>query len=226
MKLKHITLIISAIVLMSFAGCKDMENPIGTETPEYEIVLNDAVEIDGDLATAQVVECSLESDAFVPGDQSIFENCRIDKNDMGKGCPQKPRPVVSKIIRQLKLTGEQIELLKEYNLAHRDCIETTMQTWRDAVAPIIKKANAEKKLIMAALKNKEITRIEAFRKLNALNKAMREEIAALGLREDIKTAIEDCNKALLEKIKAMLTEEQLTIWLKYFPENGTTSNKR
>lgn len=226
MKLKHITLIVSAIVLMSFAGCQDIENPIGTEPPEYAIVLNDAVEIDGDLATAQVVECSLESDAFVPGDQSIFENCRIDRNDMGKGCSPKQRPVVSKIIRQLKLTGEQIELLKQYNLAHRDCIELVMFKWREAVGPIIEKANAEKKLIMAALKNKEITRLEAFRKLNALNKAMREEIAALGLREDIKTAIEDCNKALLEKIKAMLTEEQLAIWLKYFPENGTTSNKR
>lgn len=226
MKLKHITLIVSAIVLMSFAGCQDIENPIGTEPPEYAIVLNDAVEIDGDLATAQVVECSLESDAFVPGDQSIFENCRIDRNDMGKGCSPKQRLVVSKIIRQLKLTGEQIELLKQYNLAHRDCIELVMLKWRTAVAPIMEKANTAKKLVMEALKNGEITRREAMAKLNAINKDMNAAIESLGLRKTIMLAIEDCNKKLLADIKGMLTKEQLVIWNKYFPANSLTSNKR
>ncbi|MEI6090613.1 MAG: hypothetical protein WCR42_09195 [bacterium] len=221
MKLKHITLIISAIVLLSFTGCKDMQNPVGTDTPEYAIVLNNAVEIDGDLATTQVVECSLESNAFIPGDQSIFENCRFGREDMDKRCPPKggpkDRPMIGKVMRELKLTAEQIELLKGFNLAHRDCIELTMQTWRDAVAPIMEKANAERKLIMDDLKNKVITRREAYDKLNVLNKAMRAEIDALGMKDTIKLAIEDCNKTLLDSIYGMLTPEQQIIWDKYFP---------
>ncbi len=225
MKLKHITLIISAIVLLSFTACQDMETPVDTGTPESIALFNDAVEIDGDLATTQVVECSLETDAFVPGDQTIFENCRFDRKDLGKGCPPKQRPMVGKILRELKLSDEQIALLKEYNLAHRDCIELIMQKWREAVAPIMERANAEKKLIMQAFKNKEITRKEAYEKLNALNKVMLAEIQKLGMRDAIKIAIEDCNKKLLADIKAILTDDQLVIWNKYFPENSLTSSK-
>jgi hypothetical protein len=223
MKLKHITLIISAIVLLGFTACQELDNPMDTgTTPEYSIVLNDAVEIDGDLATTQVVECSLETGAFIPGDQTIFENCRVDGKDMGKGCPPrkggpKYRPMIGKVMREMKFTEAQIAQLKEFKLAHRDCIELAMQTWRDAVAPIMEKANADRKLIMDDLKNKVITRKEAGDKLKALNEAMRAEIDALGMKDTIKTAIDDCNKTLLDGIKAILTEEQLVIWEKYFP---------
>jgi hypothetical protein len=185
------------------------------------MVMNNAVEIDGNLATAQVVECSLESGAFIPGDQSIFENCRFDRKDMGKGCPPKggpkDRPMVGKVMRELKLTDAQIAQLKEFNLAHRDCIDLAMKTWRDAVAPIMDKANADRKLIMDDLKNKVITRKEAGDKLKALNTQMRADIDALGLKDTIKTAIDNCNKTLLDNIRGMLTPEQQIIWDKYFP---------
>lgn len=223
MKLKHITLIISAIVLLGFTGCQELTNPVDTGTTnEGIIVFNNAVEIDGDLATTEVVECTLESGPFIPGDQTIFENCCFDGKDMGKGRPKKggpkDRPMIGKVMRELQLTEAQIELLKGFNLTHRDCIELTMQAWRDAVAPIMEKANAERKLILDDLKNNVITRQEAYTKLKALNEAMRAEIDALGMKDTIKLAIEDCNKIFLANIKGMLTEEQLVIWLKYFPE--------
>jgi len=223
MKLKHITLIISAIVLLGFTACQELDNPIDTgTTPEYSIVLNDAVEIDGDLATTEVVECTLETGAFIPGDQSIFENCRFDGKDMGKGFPPrrgnlKDRPMVGKVMREMELTEAQIAQLKEFNLAHRDCIQLIMKTWREAVAPIMEKANAERKLIMDDLKAGTITRKEAGDKLKALNEAMRAEIDALRMKDTIKAAIEDCNKKFIADIKSILTEEQLVIWEKYFP---------
>jgi hypothetical protein len=223
MKLKHITLIISAIVLLGFTACQELTNPVDTgTTPEYAIVLNDAVEIDGDLATTQVVECSLETGAFVPGDETIFENCRFDGKDMGKGFPPrkgnpKERPIVGKVMREMELTEAQIELLKGFNQAHRDCIQAIMQTWREAVAPIIEEANAERKLIMDDLKGGIITREEAREQLKALNEAMRAEIDALGMKDAIKIAIEDCNKTFIADIKSILTAEQLVIWEKYFP---------
>jgi len=223
MKLKHITLIISAIVLLGFTACQELDNPIDTgTTSEGVLAMNNAVEIDGELATTQVVECTLETGAFVPGDETIFENCRFDGKDTDKKCPPrkggpKERPMLGKLMRELNWTTEQIELLKGFNTAHRDCIESAMQAWRDAVAPIIEKANAERKVIMDNLKAGTITRAEAREQLKALNTAMRTEIDALDMKDTIKTNIDDCNKALLESIKAMLTPEQLKIWEKYFP---------
>ncbi len=222
MKLKHITLIISVIAILSLTACQDMQNPTGTDPTESAIVMNNAVEIDGALATAQVVECTFESDAFVPGGDAIYENSRMDRKDMGKGCPRKggpkDRPMLGKVMRELQLTDAQIELLKGYNLAHRDCIELTMQTWRDAVAPVMEIANAAKKLVMDDLKNNVITRKEAYDKLKVINESMRAEIDALGMKDTIKLAIEDCNKALLASIEGMLTPDQLVIWAKYFPK--------
>lgn len=224
MKFKQITLIISAIVLLGFTACQELDNPVDTETKENIIVFNDAIEIDGDLATSLVFECSFESDAYVPGDHLIFENCRFDRKDKHKKhkncneCEKKEHKMVGKVLPKLKLTEDQVTLLKVYIHDHRDCIEFTMQTWRDAVAPIIEKANAEKTLIKTALKNEEMTRLEAYTRLDALNKKMREEIAALGLREEIKASIEDCNKVFLENIKALLVEKQYMIWIAYFPE--------
>jgi hypothetical protein len=222
MKIKIITLIVSAIVLIGFTACQELDNPVDTGTTLERItIIDNAVEIDGDLATTQWVECTLETGAFVPGDQTIFENCRDDQNDMGrKGAPRhgkKDRPMISKVMRELQLTDAQIELLKGFNTAHRDCIELTMQTWRDAVSPIMEKANAERKLIMDDLKNNVITRQEAYDKLKVLNEAMHTEIDALGLKDTIKLAIDACNQTLLDSIKGMLTPEQLVIWLKYFP---------
>jgi hypothetical protein len=223
MKIKIITLIVSAIVLIGFTACQELDNPVDTGTTLERItIIDNAVEIDADLATAQLVECTLETGAFVPGDQTIFENCCFDGKDMGKGRPNKggpkDRPMIGKVMRELQLTEAQIELLKGFNTAHRDCIELAMQTWRDAVAPIMEKANAERKLILDDLKNNVITRQEAYTKLKALNEAIRAEIDALGMKDTIKLAIEDCNKIFLANIKGMLTEEQLVIWLKYFPE--------
>jgi hypothetical protein len=218
MKIKHITLILAAIALISFAGCKDNNNPVGTDdTSSSKIAINDAVQIDGNVATTQLVECTLDNDAFIPGDQTVFENSRMDLKDNGKKCPPKGPLGLGKVMRELNLTTEQIASLEEFNIAHRDCIETAMKAWRDAVAPIIEKANADKKLIMTDLKNKVITRKEAVAKLVALNKQMRTDIEALGMRATTKTAIDDCNKAFLASIKGMLTADQLVIWLKYFP---------
>jgi hypothetical protein len=224
MKLKHLTLIISAVVLLSFTACQEVENPIGTETPEYTFSLNDAVEINGDLATRTVVQASLETDAFVPSSDVIFDNCVMGQDDFGNKRSTE-RVDLGKVIRLLKLNEKQNALLKEYNLAHRDCIESIMMKWREAVAPIIEKANAAKKLVMEALRKKEITRREAMAKLNAINKEMNAAIEKLGMRKAMTIAIEDCNKKLLANIKAMLTKEQLVIWNKYFPANSLTSSK-
>ncbi|MEI6091555.1 MAG: hypothetical protein WCR42_13960 [bacterium] len=222
MKLKHITLIVSAIVLLGFTGCQELTNPVDTgTTPAAIIAIDNSVEIDSDLATAQVVECTLESGAFIPGDQTIFENCCFGGKDMGKGRPHrggpKDRPMIGKVMRELQLTEDQIVKLEGFNTAHRDCIELTMQTWRDAVAPIIEKANADRKVIMDNLKAGTITRAEARTQLKDLNTAMCAEIDALGMKDTIKLAIDACNQTLLDSIKEMLTEEQLVIWLKYFP---------
>ena len=149
MKLQYITLIISAIALLVFTGCQESTNPVDTGTTTEGItVLNNSVEIDGDLATAQVTECSLETNAFIPGDQTIFEKCRFNGKGMNEKCPRngstKNHPMLGKVMSELQLTEAQIELVKEFDTTHHDCIETTMQTWRDAVQPIMDTANAHK----------------------------------------------------------------------------------
>jgi hypothetical protein len=221
MKLKHLTLILSAIVLLSLTACQDMENPVVTEVPQHGVIM----QIDSDLATTTIVPASMETDAFIPSSDVIYDNCVMGQDDFGNKRPPKERVELSKVLRQLQLNEKQIALLKEYNLAHRDCVESIMLKWRAAVAPIIEKANAAKKLVMEALKKGEITRREAAEKLNAINKAMNTAIENLGMRKTVMLAIEDCNKKLLANIRAMLTKEQLVIWNKYFPANSLTSSK-
>jgi len=119
------------------------------------------------------------------------------------------------ILRKLNLSQEQIDAIKLLLRAHMDCVRTQMQILRESERAILKSANEERRAIMKQAKDESWTREQLKEALKALALRTRDALKNNPVRLEVCLAIKDCTKTLLDGIEALLTPEQLPIWLEW-----------
>lgn len=133
--------------------------------------------------------------------------------DMRNGRGQ--RLQLGMILRKLNLTQEQIDAIKLLLRAHMDCVRTQMQILRESERAILQAANQERRAIMKQAKDESWTREQLKAALQALAQRTREALKNNPTRLQVCLAIKDCTITLLDGIEALLTPDQLTIWLEW-----------
>jgi hypothetical protein len=102
--------------------------------------------------------------------------------------------------------------IRELLQAQRTCAQEPLESLRAANQDLIDAANAQRKEVLAALRNGDITREEAHVQLQAINESTRQAIRDNPDNAPFLQALCDCRNALFTGIRALLTEEQQTKW--------------
>lgn len=161
---------------------------------------------------------------YMPDDEEIIDP-GID-NEMTvlapPAIPQRLQKVIplGQVLRNMGLSSEQIDIVKEALKAHRDCIKPLLDAMHDEVKTELTLANAARRDILAKLKSGEFTRDQAKEALVQLARDTRSAIH--DIRKEYCPQIRECQKSLVEAIKnANLTDRQeqvLKRWLDSLPE--------
>lgn len=154
-------------------------------------------------------------------------------DDRGRGHQDRRMPIkfrgmplnLGRIVYSMQLDEEQKATLREFMSDYHDCMVAARASVRELIDPIMQEAREERRAIMEALKEGELTREEAKAALDELNAGIRLQIEALNV-DELYCA---CLLALLENIQENLnlTEEQLEKFLAWYealegPCFGTT----
>lgn len=130
---------------------------------------------------------------------------------------------IGMILRQLNLSEEQIELVKEYMIAHRLCEWEWLRMLEKSRREIIAKGNQERQEIIKRYQNGEMTREEAARAINQLNNRIRLALQNNPVNEIVRKGLQDCWDVFIKSIKNILDEEQLKLfeqWLERIANGG------
>ncbi len=124
----------------------------------------------------------------------------------------KPKRHLGRIIRELNLSEEQFEAVKEFMKISRECLREPFKEFREAAKEIIQEANKERREIIQQVRNGELNREEARELLKALNEATRQAIEECPECVEAREKICECNSSLFENIGSILDDGQLEIW--------------
>ncbi|MBM4176702.1 MAG: hypothetical protein FJ213_11110 [Ignavibacteria bacterium] len=116
------------------------------------------------------------------------------------------------ILKKLNLSDDQLLQVKNYLIAHKECVTEPHRAFKAAVAPYIHAANEKRREILAKVKSGEITREQAKGLIKQLNIRTKELIQADPDVQAAQAAICRCKITLLNNIGSILTERQLVIW--------------
>ena len=117
-----------------------------------------------------------------------------------------------RILRLLQITPEQVEEVRRFMQAHRDCVKEPHKAFREAAAPYLQAANEQRREILARFRNGEITREEAKELIKQVNIETREAIQNDPLVQAAQEEICACKITLLDNIASVLDERQIIIW--------------
>lgn len=171
----------------------DAQNAVEDATLEKDIVIND-----------QLINYSFMDGGLRQGNPMMNGNPWMERFDFGKH--------LGRIFHQLNLNEEQKIAVKELMKTYHDGNKLLVKEFREANKSIIESANAARKEIRDAVQAGTLSRADAKKQLDDLNKSTKEAIAANAASLQIKEKMCDSQKALFDAIKALLTEEQLTKW--------------
>ncbi|OGU61228.1 MAG: hypothetical protein A2X64_06610 [Ignavibacteria bacterium GWF2_33_9] len=132
------------------------------------------------------------------------------------------------ILDSMDLTEEQLASIDAFFALHIDCVTSARQTFANAVASIVEAANIQRQAIIDQYKAGEIDRETAKILLNQLKIDTKTQIEESGAKDILLAALKLCTDSLIENIKSVLTEEQLTLfeeWLANQPEPGEGGNR-
>lgn len=130
----------------------------------------------------------------------------------GRDTVSRPMPWQS-VLPCLKLTVEQATKLRELSKAQIDCEKAARDQFRTILDPLRKAQQAEMNAIRADVKAGTITREEAAARIKALNDRMR--AATQEAEAQVRAALKSCMDTFFAGIEAMLTPEQLTLWMQW-----------
>jgi Spy/CpxP family protein refolding chaperone len=126
--------------------------------------------------------------------------------------PFGPGAHLGKILRELGVSREQMTQIRELLQAQRTCVQEPLENLRAANQDLIDAANAQRKAVLAALRNGEITREEAHAQLQAINESTRQAIRDNPDNAPFLQALCDCRNTLFAGIRALLTGTQQAQW--------------
>ena len=205
-------LLIATTVALALMISSCSESPNATENFSNNDYQSFAI-ADFNPSGFELQEATLESDfALTPIIEGEFANYdRLTPND--KKPPQVHKMMaIGMILRQLKLTDEQIEKVKELIMSHRRCEAEWLKLLQQSRREIMMKGQTARQEIMAKYKAGEITREEAGKLIYQLNMRIREALANNPVNEQVRAGLKDCWDIFIKSIKDILDEEQLALF--------------
>lgn len=190
---------IAIAILFGMSSCTQN----GT-TPSDDIFSQTLFMSAGDyIEDIQYAECQLDRDPMLLNEitQERMQNGML----FGGKEPVLP---LGQILRQLKLTPEQIEQVKAIMLTHRDCERTARIAFHQALQSYFEAAAAARLEVKTKLDAGEITPEEARIAIKAINEKLRADVQASGEIEKLQAALKGCTDTMIDAIKSILTDEQ------------------
>jgi len=222
-------LVLAAIVSLALIISSCSESPNSASTTNYSDIQSFVV-ADYNTSGFEFQDATLDADmAITP---IVTENYG---NTQRLEPPNNTHPQVNRmmaigmILRQLELTEKQIELVKEYMIAHRLCEWEWLRMLEKSRREIIAKGNQERQNIIEKFRAGEISREEAARAINQLNNRIREALQNNPINERVRKGLQDCWDIFIKNIKSILTDEQLKQfeqWLERLKNGGGNIDDR
>lgn len=224
MKLNKLTTSIFAILMValmfSVSSCtKNPTEPTGTGT--YEEVFN-FVSAGNNIEDISIQGASLERPMALENEVNAK---LVEEGRLFGG--REPQFTFRFIFKQLQLTEEQLPLVKEVMIAHRDCQKAARIAFHTAIAEIIAEANIQRQAIIQQVKDGTITREEARELFIALNKATKAKIEETGAIEELQAALKDCTETMIAAMHEILDDTQDAIfdkWVEMMKNRKTGGN--
>ena len=225
------TLILAAFSLMLMIGisaCNKSEGPTNSswsqyDAPEWQIP-------EPDNSPADIIPATLDKPFdLVPASEDLRFCDNTGMYNMKKFRERRQFMPLAKILRALELDDAQKAQVKEFMIAFRDCHKNAMLALRESEKEIIQPFNEQRRTIMEALKNGEITREEAQQQLKQLNMDLRNALQNNPARLAACEAMKECRRTLLTSIEGILTPDQLVKWLEWvskLPEIDCTKERQ
>jgi hypothetical protein len=209
-------------LMMTMSSCEKATDPTNDmfSSSEFELPVTDNTPSDLQDATETAEFMMLPPEGY-SNEDCKFMGWNGDRDggngsrwgDMRNGRGQ--RLHLGIILRKLDLTQEQIDAIKILIRAHMDCVRDAMQMLRESERAILQAANEERRQIMQQAKEEEWTREQLKQALQDLAQRTREALQNNPVRLEVCEIIKACRVTLLDGIEALLTPEQLVIWLEW-----------
>ncbi len=117
------------------------------------------------------------------------------------------------LLDSLNLSATQVGLMRKALAAQYRCIKGIYIKIRQHNQMVIDRGNLARRSLLQDLKNGTITRVEFQRKLDVLNKSIREALINGKDRKRVISALLDCHKDFLRNVNRILTAKQWRIWV-------------
>ncbi|MCK6558483.1 hypothetical protein HUU39_18080 [candidate division KSB1 bacterium] len=137
--------------------------------------------------------------------------------------PFGPGAHLGKILRELGASREQMEQVRVLLTAHRECAQEPLENLRAANQELIDAANAQRREIMQAVRNGELTRAQAQERLQAINDSTQQAIASNPANAPYLQALCVCRMTLFGGVRGLLDAAQQAVWDEWvagLPEDG------
>jgi len=206
-KLKSACLLLPVLLLVGILSCQNGDFSADSKVDWAALERNDLAVIDLEDAIANVEDATVEKamvmNPVFTRDGRFFRHPRYLSH---RGSD------LREILRDLDVMKEQMRQIRQFIRAHRECVKDPLEGLREANAGIIANANEQRKAILQALRNGEITREEAMQQLKQLSEATREAIRNNPASQPFLQAICECTTALFDNIRSVLNEDQQARW--------------
>lgn len=213
----------AALFVFAMVGC---QNDAGVITPQSET---------SEFATAEFALYDLEDAMLLVEDATLEHPFGIHPPGFGDGSfppdgpgeggpsgshgrlghgpqPGRPGAHLGPILRELNLTDEQREQIRDLMAEYHACVEGPLSEFREINREILEQTNGERRAILEALRSGELTREETRAQLQELIERTREAIENNPENAAIQEALCACKLAHFEAIRALLTSEQQAVW--------------
>ncbi len=228
--------IFSLVALVLLVGCKGKgNNPVSPNmdsfsSSEYAVIdFNDLL----NSVTGPTVDTPMECDNSMINYSfmSNGQNALMLGGDMMMGPGRKGgmpgwierfdyRKHLGRILRQLELSEEQRNSIKEFMVTFHTGMKPLAKEFSIAVREILREANQLRKEIIRRLRNGELTEEQARVELNALNNDTKDKIKNAPEVLRIKGEMCVLRTGLLGSIESVLTEAQKNKWNSWISEQA------
>jgi hypothetical protein len=226
-------LVTAGFMFLISSCCKDDQ----TNPPQPNTTIQKEATTDIDLLTpaTDLVESAVLEMATLDAEFSITEkaipedeiiNIELNEQTSVFCCVGKKETNMTKFLNSLKLTRDQMILLKAAINDYKLCRNELNIKIKGIYKEILTKANDQRTLLMRQYKAGEITDRELKSSLENLNQriknALKESLSKLNINEYFKK----CYRAYMENVKLILSPEQWKKWVEWYKVINTKGTKR
>ncbi len=197
-RLPALAIALMTIGLIAFVGCNKLSDPVAPNTQEFVYTANIPIESEMCISS-DYSEANFDKPAMLlsPNDDPFYPMR-----------PIKYMTPLGRILKELNLTDQQKEQVKEFLAQYRDCVKNAMTALRESEKGIIQQANQERQQVIEQLKNGQIDRQTAWELMKQINQRTRDSLINNPVRQQTLEQLKNCWDTLISNIKSILTNEQ------------------